>query len=230
MMMESDSLIDLMRPKIKICDVRTMEAARTCIDYSIDFAGIHNLKWPMTLSKQSLFHEVKKQTNRLKLVLVTKEEDPAKLFEMCCASKCDIVQLHFCVSNKLLYWLKNQLAKNNLDIEIISVFQANLFNLNDSHSIIQNTDYILFDSSLRGGTGIASSDDVLARLSALALDKPIFIAGGLSPSNVSHAVQILRPFAVDVQSGVEYKDSTRKHEKDPLLVEAFVKAVRKTNT
>ena len=51
--------------------------------------------------------------------------------------------------------------------------------------------------------------------------RPYFLAGGLNPENVSRAVRGLKPFAVDVSSGIEtggYKDINK--------MRAFVRAVR----
>ncbi|NJN48373.1 MAG: phosphoribosylanthranilate isomerase [Candidatus Competibacteraceae bacterium] len=53
--------------------------------------------------------------------------------------------------------------------------------------------------------------------------KPIILAGGLNATNVGAAVQQIRPFAVDVSSGVE----TAKGIKDSQLIRAFVGAVEK---
>ncbi len=50
----------------------------------------------------------------------------------------------------------------------------------------------------------------------------LVVAGGLTPENVGEAIEILRPWGVDVVSGVE----VRPGKKDPEKVRAFVKAVR----
>jgi phosphoribosylanthranilate isomerase len=50
----------------------------------------------------------------------------------------------------------------------------------------------------------------------------LVVAGGLNPENVGEAIQILKPWGVDVASGVE----TRPGKKDPEKVRAFVRAVR----
>lgn len=53
------------------------------------------------------------------------------------------------------------------------------------------------------------------------LEKPIILAGGLTPSNVQLAIQSVAPWAVDVSGGVEQA----KGKKDPALVSAFMKGV-----
>ena len=76
-------------------------------------------------------------------------------------------------------------------------------------------DYVLLDSG-NGGTGTVFDWSLLR-----AIRRPYFLAGGLSVDNVRGAVEALRPFAVDVSSGIEtggVKDENKMIE--------FVRAVR----
>jgi len=57
---------------------------------------------------------------------------------------------------------------------------------------------------------------------ASALPGPLVVSGGLTPENVGEAVRFLRPYAVDVSSGVELWPG----QKDPEKIAAFVRAVR----
>lgn len=76
-------------------------------------------------------------------------------------------------------------------------------------------DYILLDAG--AGTGTAFDWSLLR-----GIRRPYFLAGGLGPDNVRHAVERLHPYGVDVSSGVETDGR-----KDPKKMAAFVAAVRK---
>ena len=79
-------------------------------------------------------------------------------------------------------------------------------------------EHILLDNGA-GGTGRAFDWGLLRTF-----ERPFFLAGGLGPGNAAAAVRALRPFAVDVSSGVE-TDGVKDREK----MRAFVEAVRKAS-
>lgn len=74
-----------------------------------------------------------------------------------------------------------------------------------------------------GGTGAPFDWNRAAKVVAdLSARQTVAIAGGLTPGNVGEAMEILKPWGVDVASGVE----ERPGKKDPEKVRAFVRAVR----
>jgi phosphoribosylanthranilate isomerase len=73
-------------------------------------------------------------------------------------------------------------------------------------------------SAQRGGSGRAFD---WSRVRALTALRRSVISGGLNPANVGDCVRLLRPYAVDVRSGVESSAS-----KDPAKLRAFIQAVR----
>jgi phosphoribosylanthranilate isomerase len=77
-----------------------------------------------------------------------------------------------------------------------------------------------------GGTGQPFDWERAAPMVAeLSKDVKVVIAGGLTPSNVADAIHTLKPWGVDVSSGVEKSPG----KKDPGKVRAFVRAVRETD-
>jgi phosphoribosylanthranilate isomerase len=83
------------------------------------------------------------------------------------------------------------------------------------------TDYLLLDGhrpGMAGGTGV-TFDPGLAR--ALPAGR-LFVAGGLRPETVAEVVRALRPYAVDVASGVEDRPGRKDHAK----VEEFIRRAK----
>ena len=78
---------------------------------------------------------------------------------------------------------------------------------------------IVLEAAGTGGRGLAPDWD---RAAKIAKSTNLVLAGGLSPDNVAEAIRIVRPWAVDVSSGVESSPGI----KDPKLIAAFVAAVR----
>jgi phosphoribosylanthranilate isomerase len=75
-----------------------------------------------------------------------------------------------------------------------------------------------FHEGLYGGSGRAFDWGAIPRELAL----PVVLAGGLTAQNVAEAIRTVRPWAVDVSSGVERE----KGIKDPSLIAAFIRGAR----
>jgi phosphoribosylanthranilate isomerase len=71
-----------------------------------------------------------------------------------------------------------------------------------------------------GGTGVVAPWDVIASSRP---DVPFVLSGGLRPDNVAEAVALLRPYGVDVSSGVEVEPGVKDHE----MMRAFVDEARR---
>ena len=81
----------------------------------------------------------------------------------------------------------------------------------------------LVDASVQGAYGGTGARADWSGASRLAKQYPLLLAGGLTPENAAEAVQRVKPWGVDVASGVE----TSPGVKDPVKMKAFVGAVRK---
>jgi phosphoribosylanthranilate isomerase len=89
-----------------------------------------------------------------------------------------------------------------------------------AHKFEPHVDALLLDTHSGGrigGTG-AVHDWSISRRIVAAVSKPVILAGGLRPENVLKAIEAVRPYGVDVNSGVEFPDG----EKDPDRVRDFI--------
>lgn len=121
----------------------------------------------------------------------------------------DIAQLHGNEDENYMKSLREKTEK-----PIIQAFQVK-----EKEEVLKaccsTADYILFDSG--AGTGTVFDWSLLKDI-----QRPYFLAGGLGCTNVAEAVKVLRPFAVDVSSGIETDGR-----KDQYKMAAFAAAVRK---
>jgi phosphoribosylanthranilate isomerase len=79
----------------------------------------------------------------------------------------------------------------------------------------------MFDAKSDARQGGSGMPFMWQAVEPIARERPIVVAGGLTPENVGDCIRLLRPYAVDVRSGVETDG-----EKDADKMRAFVRAVR----
>jgi phosphoribosylanthranilate isomerase len=110
---------------------------------------------------------------------------------------------------------------------LFPVMTIKAFRVRDAGSLKALADYqtdaLLLDAHTPdklGGTGATFNWDLA--IEAQKLGRPIFLAGGLTPENVAEAVRRVRPYAVDVSSGVEESPGKKDHRK----LAAFIKAAK----
>lgn len=126
----------------------------------------------------------------------------------------DILQVHGTLDPEEIYELKKRVTQ-----KIIAAVPPS----RDAQRMAQVADSVLLDTfkdGRLGGTGETHDWSVSAAL-AKDIRVPVILAGGLNASNVGEAIRVVRPYAVDVSSGVETEGR-----KDPEKVADFVRQVR----
>ena len=111
-----------------------------------------------------------------------------------------------------------------------AAWRIRAFRMRDESSLAEIAAYpdpvgaILLDTyhnQMLGGSGETFDWSLAVRAKALT-DRPLILSGGLTPDNVQEALEVVRPYAVDVASGVEASPGVKDHAK----IKAFVRAVR----
>jgi phosphoribosylanthranilate isomerase len=95
----------------------------------------------------------------------------------------------------------------------------------DEKLIVKNQPAFLLDAAVKdsyGGTGVKAD---WSKAAELAKQYSFLLAGGLTPENVADAIKQVKPWGVDVASGVE----SELGKKDAKKISAFIKAVREVD-
>jgi len=122
---------------------------------------------------------------------------------------------------------KLKLIRKSTTKKIIkTVVATDLSSISKLKSYESCCDFILLDSQVAGyvgGTGFAN-DFWLCGSIIRDAEKPVYLAGGLTPDNVADAIRIARPQGVDVSTGVSTFGAAylRKDRKDPDKIKAFI--------
>lgn len=209
--------------KIKICRVNSLETAAVCAECGVDFLGIHQIHAPLEADMLELCKSIRSTFPNLSLVLLTQEECLEKLLDMCLPFEWDCIQMHQKkkFSPQDIVEFRRLLMVHGRSPKLIGVLAGKELEEASIKAYAAVADYILFDFSRIGGQGKEIPPEGLRRIAEFAADVPYFLAGGLRAENVAGKLDILHPFAVDVQSGVE-----KEKQKDPELIRAFCQAVR----
>ncbi len=198
--------------RIKICGICDLESARTAVEAGADLIGFHFCDSDRRVSPEEAKAIVDELSVRPRIVGVFIDELPDEVRRVAEYVDLDLLQLH---GSEAPGFEAGRPVMKVLKVREGEVPGAG----NWPDPIMLDT----WSADQRGGTG-RTWDWEVAR--PLVESRRVFIAGGLQPGNVGKVVSELRPYGVDVSSGVE----SRVRVKDPAKVRAFVHAVRIAET
>jgi len=134
------------------------------------------------------------------------------------------VQLHRFETSDFVNQVKDIVGKTRL-IKALHIEKSSTFEDVRKQAVLYApfVDYFILDTKTEkvGGTGVTHDWNVSKGL-VESLSKPVFLSGGLNPGNVRSAVETVKPYAVDVSSGVEFKPGF----KDESSILEFINEVR----
>ena len=197
---------------IKICGIRTLEAAQTVAEYGADLIGFvfADGKRKIDVATAAAISAAVPGPGKVGVFVNQPLSEVLEIADRC---RLDYLQLHGEEGPDYCRALNRP------------VIRACRVGPNFTPAAIANypAEYLLFDSFVpgqAGGTGI-SFDWQTFRLRIGRPRQKILVAGGLTPDNVSEAIRILRPDGVDVSGGVETDG-----EKDLDKIRRFITAAR----
>ena len=196
--------------KIKICGLTRLEDIEAANALLPDYIGF--VFWER--SKRNVTKEQAKELksrldSRIKAVGVFVDAEIDFIADLVSCGIIDVAQLHGSEDEDYI----SQLRKRIGGAEIIKAFNINKIESFDEAEK-SSADHIMIDSGK--GSGITFDWSKLEKLK-----RPYFLAGGLSAENISEVLASIKPFAVDVSSGVETDGL-----KDSAKMKRFVESVR----
>jgi phosphoribosylanthranilate isomerase len=212
--------------KVKICGLTNPEDALMAQDMGADMLGFVNApRSPRYLTPDEIAMIIGEVSPLVPTVMVTHSQDVSEIINCFDASGADILQLHAPLHPEEYTEIRDRVPQVIANVSIdVSLGQISDALIERVCILSQAADYILFDTKSGndiGGTGKIYNWAIAAELKEYA-EKPVIVAGGLNPFNVGDAIKKIKPFAVDVSSGVELALG----QKDPRLVEPFIRRAK----
>ena len=209
-----------MQTKVKICGITNMGDAQHAVDWGADALGfVFWGKSPRYISPEDAALIVRGLPPFVTTVGVFVNEDILHIRRTVHDVGLGCVQLHGEEGPDECCSIAHESGFRV--IKAVRVRGAEDIDALTKYNVCKISAYLLdtYKEGVQGGTG-ESFDWELAKLAASV--GPIILSGGLNPENVEEAIKVVKPYAVDVSSGVEQ----RPGKKDPNKVSVFIERVR----
>jgi phosphoribosylanthranilate isomerase len=202
----------LQEVRVKVCGITTPEDAEGCVALGVALLGLNFVPSSprcIDVAAAGRIHDAVR--GRAELVGVVADLDQAALVALRREARLDRLQLHGSEPPEL--------------VRALAPFAFKALRVGDLADVTAASAYeglLLVDAKVAGALGGTGRTVDFALVAPLAGMRPILLAGGLTPSNVAAAVRAVKPWGVDVASGVERSPGV----KDLDAVAAFVAGVR----
>ena len=207
------------RTRIKICGITTLEDALAAIELGADALGFNRIKESPRYVSDELLEGLISIPPFVSKVILIKEASEASEY-----SHLDSVQFqHYTESN-----LEHVFKHSRRHFRAFRVRNEETLEEMGKYPFRDNiAGYVLdaYHKTKLGGSGLTFDWSLAIEAQRRFPGVPILLAGGLTPENVAEAIRTVRPYAVDVSSGVE-ADVGRKC---PNIMAAFFDAIREVD-
>jgi phosphoribosylanthranilate isomerase len=202
------------RIKVKICGTTSLKDAFLAVESGADAIGFIFYKMsPRNISQKEAKEIILQLPPFIETVGVFVNETSDKINRIAEQCKLNSIQLHGEESPALCRRVKRKVikafrVKNADSLKSIASYKVSGFLLDS------------YNDGSKGGTGQVFDWNLALRVKK---QGPVILAGGLNPYNVFTAIHRVKPYGVDVCSGVEKSPGIKDHEK----IREFIKSVRR---
>ena len=188
---------------IKVCGMTTPEAIQAALDAHVDAIGFVFAESKRRVTPERAAELAQPARGRVRCIAVTKHPTQSEVDEILEVFKPDIFQTD---------WQDLQTLRLPRELSVLPVLRTG------GGEPFPLPARVLFEGPV-SGTGVPTD---WPSAHAMARRTEVILAGGLSPANVAAAITEVRPFGVDVSSGVESSPGIKSPEK----IASFVSAAR----
>lgn len=204
---------------VKICGITQIEEIEELNKLKPDYVGFVFAKSKRKVDKDCVKILISKLDKDIKSVGVFRNNKFNEILNILDEIRLDVIQLHGDEDEDFIYKLKEK-----VNCEIWKAFSVQSYkDLLKAYEYPVDT--ILLDGS-SPGSGKVFPWKVLEESS---INKNILLAGGINEDNVISAINKIRPYGIDVSSGVESINQNGQRLKDKVKMERLIKKVRENN-
>jgi phosphoribosylanthranilate isomerase len=190
--------------KVKICGITNLEDASIAVELGANALGFIFAPSPRQITPPKARAIIRAIPSFVKTVGVFVNEAPAIIREVMQHCGLDLVQLHGDESPALCEefmpcTIKALRIKDESSLQTSQPYQGKV------RALLLDT----YSKEKAGGTGKTFDWNLAIKIKKMGI--PIILSGGLGPSNIDLAIHTVRPYAVDVNSGVEARPGKKSH-------------------
>lgn len=198
---------------VKICGLTNLDDTMDAIELGADFVGFNfypdSLRYIAPAECQKILAEIPFAVGKVGIFV---NADPQLVIDVSVEFELDLLQFHgdetpeYCQSFARPF-IKAFRPVSDKDLAAMAAYQA---------------EYVLIDANVQnayGGTGVVSNWDLARKAKSFG---KLFLSGGLNEENVGVAISAVKPYAVDVASGVEESPGKKDYRK----IERFIQRVK----
>ncbi|AKA68389.1 phosphoribosylanthranilate isomerase [Clostridium scatologenes] len=213
---------------VKVCGIRRIEDIEFLNELKPEYAGFVFCKSKRQINLELGAQLIEKLDKNIKRVGVFQNNSLEEVKNTAEVLKLDVIQLHGIEDENYIKKLFPFKIWKSISIDVYHDLKDDVkikFYEDEINKICQyDVEAVLIDSDVKGSSGGTGMSFNWKLMNNLNITKKIVLAGGLNFYNITQAIKIVKPYVVDVSSGVE-ENGIKSFEK----IKQFINKVKKDN-